>query len=832
MSQYPARDKRLNISTKPKNTVSLIGRTKKAKGKVQLDINGYGYSKKLVSVANREQPVSNAESLKKDRKTMIKSKLLQVQKRDRTLATFDAWRIVNAIYKAMLASMEGRRKDAEDVAQNVVAKLERHAARDAAFIPFVEMIQDMVEEELMYAGFIKTAKTYILYRDTRAKLRIERGGVPKKVRELSDTSKKYFRNPLSEFVYYTSYSKWIPEERRRETWIETVGRYVDFMRENIGDKLIEKEYEEIKDYMLRMKALGSMRLLWSAGKAARATNVAAYNCSFVAPTKWRDFGEIAYILMCGTGLGFSVERQNTELLPVIKRRTGKKLKTFVIPDSKEGWSDAIIKGLGVWSAGNDIEFDYSLIRQQGARLVTMGGRASGPAPLRSLLDFAHEKILAREGRRLSPIDVHDIICKIGEVVVMGGVRRSALISFSDLEEKEMKEAKNGQFYLSHPERSMANNSVAYNKKPTAEEFLGEWLNLVYGHSGERGIFNRGSVQKQIPARRWPLFKDYAGTSGLNPCGEIILRSKQFCNLSEVVARAEDTEEDLMNKVRVATILGTYQSLLTDFPYLSSEWKKSCEEERLLGVSVTGQWDCPALRNPQTLRKLKEIAIETNKKYARRFGINESTAITCVKPSGNGSQLFDSSSGCHPRYAKYYIRRVRIESHNPIFHMLKDMGVPHHPEMGQLQEVSSTYVVEFPVKAPENAITRNDLNAIEHLKYWKMLKENYTEHNPSVTIQVGDDEWMRVGNWVYENWDLVGGISFLPKDEHVYRLAPYEEISKERYEELVQGFPKIDFSKIVLYEYEDATTSSKELACSAGTCEIDIVPEMKREEKEA
>ncbi len=746
----------------------------------------------------------------------------RVQKRNGLFVPFDVERISSAIYKAMLASNEGEKKDAEALAKKVSIKLNRIAARDKGFVPHVEKIQDMVEEELILGDFAKVAKAYILYRQKRAELRSERGEVPEKVRELSNESKKYFRNPLAEFVFYTTYSRWIPEERRRETWVETVNRYVDFMKENLGNSLTEKEYKEVYDYMISMKALGSMRLLWSAGKAARATNVAAYNCSFIGPTKWRDFGEIAYVLMCGSGLGFSVERQNTELLPIIKKQTGKKLETLVIADSKEGWSDAIVLGLTTWANGKDIDFDYSKIRPQGARLHTMGGRASGPDPLRNLLVFAREKMLTNQGRRLSPIDVHDIICKIGEVVVMGGVRRSALISLSDLDDVEMKEAKNGQFYISHPERSMANNSVAYNEKPSSEHFLEEWLNLVKGRSGERGIFNRGGLQNQVPARRWKVFKKDAYRSGLNPCGEINLKSKQFCNLSEVVARPEDTEKTLMDKVRVATLLGTYQSTLTNFPYLSKEWKKNCEEERLLGVSITGQWDCPALRNEKTMRKLREVAIATNKKYAKRFGINESTAITCVKPSGNGSQLFDSSSGCHPRYAEYYIRRVRIEVHNPLFKLLKSIGIPYHPEVGQPADSATTFVVEFPIKAPVGAVTRHGQKAVDQLRYWKMLKENYTEHNPSITVQVEDNEWVMVGNWVHENWDMVGGISFLPKSDHVYKLAPYEEITKEQYEQLIEHFPEIDFSKIVLYEYDDETTGSKELACVSGTCEIDPV----------
>jgi ribonucleoside-diphosphate reductase alpha chain len=526
-----------------------------------------------------------------------------------------------------------------------------------------------------------------------------------------------------------------------------------------------------------------------------------------------------YILMCGTGLGYSVERQTVELLPIIKKQSGTKLTTHIIADSKEGWADAFILGLKTWSEGNDIEFDYSGVRPEGARLKTMGGRASGPRPLIELIEFSRRKMFEKQGRRLSPIDVHDIICMIGQVVVSGGVRRSALISLSDLDDMEMRNAKNGQFYLTHPERSMANNSVAYNEQPSATVFMDEWLNLAKAGSGERGIFNRGSLEEQLPKRRWNIFAPDASTSGLNPCGEIILKSKQFCNLTEVVARAEDTEKDLLNKVRIATILGTYQSTLTNFQYLSKEWKKNCEEERLLGVSITGQWDCPALRNPKTLEKLRKEAIAVNKKYAKRFGASESTAITCVKPSGNGSQLFDSSSGMHPRHAPYYIRRVRIERHNPLFQMLKDMGVPYQPEVGQDEKTASTFVMEFPIKAPSKALVKKDIDAMELLEYWKTLKEYFTEHNPSVTVSVGSDEWLKVGNWVYENWNMVGGLSFLPKDDHIYKLAPYEEISKEKYETLAAQFPTLDFSKIVLYEYGDTTESANELACVAGVCEI-------------
>lgn len=748
----------------------------------------------------------------------------KIQKRNGAIVSFNFEKITNAIYLAMIETDKSfERKNAEEITEKIKNKLSNI---DKEIIN-VEKIQDLVEEELMKNDYVKVAKEYILYRQKRTEHR-ENKQASDELEKLSKESQKYFPNLLSEFVYHSTYSRWIQKENRRETWVETIDRYISFMKENLKDKLFEKEYEEIREYMLNMKAMGSMRLLWAAGEAVRATNVAAYNCAFIAPLKWQDFGEIAYILMCGTGIGFSVEEHVIARLPMIEYQSKEKIKTFVIQDNKEGWADSIVLGLKTWSEGKDINFDYSKIRAQGARLKTMGGRASGPDPLRLLLIYIKEKILSRQGRRLSTIDVHDIICKIGEIVVMGGVRRSALISLSDLDDISMREAKNGQFYLTRPERMMANNSVIYNTKPSSERFLEEWLNLIKGQSGERGIFNRGSLEKQLPARRWDNFEKDLNTSGINPCGEICLKSKQFCNLSEVIARQDDTEKTLMNKIRIATILGTYQSALTNFPYLSKEWKKNCDEERLLGVSITGQWDCPVLRNPSTLRKLKEVAIETNKKYARRFGINESTAITCVKPSGNGSQLFDSSSGCHPRHSKYYIRRVRIEGHNPIFHMLRDNGMPFYPEVGQHKETSNTFVLEFPMKSPKKAITRNNLNAMEHLEYWKILKENYTEHNPSVTISVSENEWIKVSNWVYENWDLIAGLSFLPKSDHVYKLAPYEEISREKYYQMVKTFPKIDFSKIVLYEYDDTTSGSKELACVANLCEIDMSSDISTE----
>lgn len=743
-----------------------------------------------------------------------------VKKRDGRVVSFDQARITNAIYRAMQATGEGSpAQDPQRVSDRVVRELRKKYP--SAYIPSIEEIQDVVEEALILMDFPKTAKAYILYRSKRAEVREKQAVIPERVRQLVKESKKYFRNALGEFIYYRTYSRWIEEEGRRETWIETVDRYLNFMRENLADALKEEEYEELKSAILRQEVMPSMRLMWSAGKAARTSNVSAYNCSFIAPSKLSDFAEIMYLLMCGTGVGFSVESQNVQKLPLIQRQTGKALKTHVIEDSKEGWGDALTLGLKAWFSGKDVAFDFSKLRPAGSRLKTMGGRSSGPEPLKALLEFARVKILNRQGKRLSNIDVHDVICKLAEVVVMGGVRRSALVSLSDLDDEEMRLAKTGQFYLSSPHRSMANNSAVYNEKPNATQFFEEWLALAKSGTGERGIFNRGGLNKQLPGRRWKVFEKDWARSGINPCGEIILKSKEFCNLTEVVARPEDTETTLLKKIRLATILGTYQSALTNFQYISNEWKKNCETERLLGVSVTGQWDCPAVRSAAVFKKLRDRAIEVNREYAKRFGINPSAAITCVKPSGTVSQLVNSASGMHPRHAQFYIRRVRISATDPLFQMLKDQKFPYHPEVGQLESSATTYVLEFPVKSPKGGVFRNDLSALQQLEYWRIVKENYTEHNPSVTVSVGEDEWIEAANWLYKNWDMLGGLSFLPRAEHVYQLAPYEEITQEKYNELAAKMPDIDFASIVAYEAEDQTAGAHELACVGGVCEVDL-----------
>ncbi|MBI5621419.1 ribonucleoside-triphosphate reductase [Candidatus Falkowbacteria bacterium] len=749
--------------------------------------------------------------------------LKNIQKRDGNIVPFDSARIEHAIFRAMTASAEGSEADATRVTGMVLdslVALQQELPGTKEFIPTVEVIQDIVEAQLMEAGFTKTAKAYILYRQERTAIRRKVGFVPERVKELVAESKQYFRNSLAEFVYYRSYARWIPEEGRRETWIETVDRYLDFMHENLNSKLTEAEYAEIRAAILKQEAMPSMRLFQFAGKPARRSNVCAYNCSFIAPRKLSDFAEIMYISMCGTGAGWSVESQNIQALPQIKPQMGKKLATYVIPDSREGWADALTLGLKTWFAGKDINFDFSLIRPAGSRLKTMGGKSSGPEPLRSLLEFTRARVLRRQGRRLTNMDAHDIICKIGECVVAGGVRRSAMISLSDLDDEAVRDCKQGQFYLSESQRMLANNSAVYADQPTSTQFMDEWIALMKSGSGERGIFNRGGLLKTLPKRRLDQYKHKAYPAwGTNPCGEIILESKEFCNLSEVVARADDTEATLLKKVRIATILGTYQASLTYFPYLSAEWKQNCEREALLGVSITGQWDSAAVRRPKVLQKLRAEAIRVNKQYAKRFGVNVSTCITCVKPSGTVSQTVDCASGMHPRHSPYYIRRVRISATDTLFKMLRDQGVPYYPEVGQTLAKATTFVLEFPMKAPDGAICRDDLTALQQLEHWKIVKEHYTEHNPSVTISVGENEWIAVANWVYEHWDLVGGLSFLPRLNHVYQLAPYEAINRERYEELLKKVEHLDFSKIVTYESEDATELKRELACVGGSCEL-------------
>jgi len=750
---------------------------------------------------------------------LYKKHLPTIQKRDGRVVPFEFNKVINAVERAFGETKEGSPEDAQDVASLVVAQLVSIARAHKNFVPSVEGCQDEVERQLMASGFAVTAKSYILYRANRAKLRD--AVIPDHLRAIAAESSKYFfNNPLGEFVYLRTYARWIEKEQRREHWIETVDRYMGFMQKNLGEKLTKAEYTDIREAILNQKVMPSMRAMQFSGPPAERCNTCLYNCAFIAPSKLRDFGDIMYLSMQGVGVGYAVESWNVEKLPQIAKQTGAKLETYFIHDSKEGWCDALVLGLRTWYEGKDVEFDYSLVRPAGARLMTMGGKASGPEPLRSLLTFARETILRRQGRRLRPIDVHDLICKIGECVVAGGVRRTAMISLSDLDDSDLRDAKKGQFYRTHPHRSVANNSAVYETKPSNVELMDEWVALMKSETGERGIFNRGALDKQLPKRRLDHYDGDVGQMGTNPCGEILLAgSGQFCNLSEVVARFDDTEETLLEKIKLATILGTYQSSLTNFHYIDKAWAKNCEAERLLGVSITGQWDCPAVRSEAVLERLKTTAIATNKRYAKRFGISESTAVTCVKPSGTVSQTLNCSSGMHPRHSPFYIRRVRISATDALFKMLADQGVPYHPEVGQEVASANTFVLEFPVKAPGKSIFKDDQTALEQLEYWKMWKEHYTEHNPSATISVGEDEWIGVAAWVYANWDLVGGLTFLPRESHAYLLPPYEAITKERYDELAKAFPEIDYAQLLVYERTDETEQAREAACAGGACEL-------------
>lgn len=761
------------------------------------------------------------------------NKIKNVRNREGEIISFNINKIADAVYKAFIETKEGEKKEAKDVATKVFYKLIQIKSKstDKNFIPTVEMIQDLVEALLMDMGYHTTAKSYILYRSKRAELRKEVGIIPTESKKVFDDSSSYFVSSYEEFIFYRTYSKWQDGLGRRETWIETIDRFMAYMKKNLGDKMSAKDYRDVREAILKQEVCPSMRLLWSAGEACDKTNVWAYNCSYVAPGAWQDLGEIMYILMCGAGLGFSVESETVQKFPQIKRQTGKKLATHVVADSKEGWADAYILGCKAWADGYDVEFDFSKIRPSGARLKVAGGRASGPQPLIDLINFTKKKILARQGKRLTNLDLHDIVCQIGLIVVAGGVRRSALISLSDIDDESMRKSKQGQFWVDNGQRSMANNSAVYNQKPSASEFLNEWIELIKSGTGERGIFNRGGLMTQLPKRRIDNWKkagiiDDQNTivdlPGSNPCGEITLRSKQFCNLTSIVVRPRDTVADLKRKVRLSTILGTYQATLTKFGYLSKEWKNNCDEEALLGVSITGYYDNKTIRTDKVLSDLREESIKVNKEFAKKFGINSSTCITTIKPHGNSGQLLYVGSGMHPWYAKYYIRRVRISTNDPLFQLIKDQGVPFKAEVGYSTANSTVAVVEFPIKAPEGAVTRDQVSAIDLLNEWKRLKVNYIEHNPSVTIYVGEDEWIKVANFIYENWDIVGGLSFLPRSEHVYQLAPYEEITKEEYSNRMKEIKHIDFSKLVYYEQEDNTVGAKEFACVSGVCSIDDI----------
>lgn len=645
-----------------------------------------------------------------------------------------------------------------------------------------------------------------------------------------------FRNKAAEFVCVRTYARWIDENNRRETWAETVDRLVTFFEEERGEKIPKKVLRKVREYMLSHDVMPSMRAVHSAGGAARADNTCMYNCSFRKINSIEAFAECLYILMCGTGFGFSVLPEDVENLPEVPEIIADAAGTFVVPDNRAGWADSVKHLLQALYAGRDLDIDYSKLRPKGARLKTMGGRSSGPAPLITLHQYIREVFQNAQGRKLTTVECHDICCQIAEIVVVGGVRRSSEISLSALQDEEMRHAKDWPVPV---RRYMANNSTVYPEKPDAVTFLREWGSLAASGSGERGIFNLGSARAKAPNRR-----ESSLIAGTNPCGEICLRDKEFCNLSEVVVRSEDDLDTLLDKVTTATWIGVIQSTFTHFPYLSPEWKENCEEERLLGVSITGQMDNPRVLTEDALKAMKARAQRTARHAAKVLGVNPPAAITCVKPSGTVSQLVDSASGIHPRFSEYYIRRYRISATDPLFHMMRDQGVKFMPEVGQRRkdwnaaergdrdvctiyvdgekwskDKVTTWVVAFPVKAPRGSVTRDEMSALDQLEWYKKIQENWCEHNASMTVYVKDEEWFEVGNWVYKHWDIINGVSFLPYDGGKYELAPYEHISKEEYEEMLEKFPDIDYGMLSEFEADDNTTGSKSYACVGDKCEL-------------
>ena len=618
------------------------------------------------------------------------------------------------------------------------------------------------------------------------------------------------------FIATSRYARWLEDEGRRETWNETVARYINFMGSKV--KLPNQTWDELEDAILNLEVMPSMRALMTAGDAAERDNTCIYNCSYLPVDHIRAFDEAMFILLCGTGVGFSVERQFISKLPEVPEILETTSDVIMVKDSKEGWAKSLHKLMTHLYDGDIPTWDTSEVRPAGARLKTFGGRASGAEPLEDLFKFVVAKFKAATGRKLNSLECHDIMCKIGEIVVVGGVRRSAMISLSNLSDGRMAHAKSGSWWENEGQRALANNSAAYTEKPDMETFMREWLALVESKSGERGIFSRVAADKHVEKNGR---RETGHEWGTNPCSEIILRPYQFCNLTEVVVRHSDSIDDLKRKVRLATILGTIQSTFTKMPYLRKIWQKNTEEERLLGVSLTGIMDnfllSKTIDSSRWLAEMKQVAIQTNKEYADKLGIEHSVAITCVKPSGTVSQLVDSASGIHARHSEYYIRTVRGDNKDPLTQFMKDSGIPAEP---CVMKPDATTVFSFPMRSPVGAITRNDMTALEQLALWKNYALAWCEHKPSVTITVRDAEWMEVGAWVYENFDICSGISFLPHSDHTYAQAPYQDITKEEYEELYEKMPKaIDWAALSLYEKEDTTSGSQTLACTAGACEI-------------
>jgi ribonucleoside-triphosphate reductase len=748
-------------------------------------------------------------SSKVKRNGAVKLPMLIV-KRDGRVVPFDAQRIERALSKCFASIGREPQITISELTKRVVNVVSAQFEQ-----PTVEGVQDIVEIVLQAAGEYEAAKHYILYRAEHQKQRQLRP-IPASVRQAFAEADQYFPSQLQKFQFYDKYARFNYDLGRRETWIETVERAVNFLRELSNNKLSTQDYQAIQQAILNMDVMPSMRLLAMAGAAGRRNNITLYNCSYMPVDSIDSFVEALIISMSGCGVGFSVERQYVEQFPRIQRQHGQTIETLLVEDTSEGWSNALRMGLQAWFEGRDMHFDYSAVRPSGAPLRTKGGRASGPEPLRKMLDFTRARILARQGSFLRPLDAHDIMCMVGNAAVSGGVRRTAMISLFDFDDREMRLCKSGDNLQGNDHRWNANNSAVWPDRELSQtEIIRFLLDMVESGRGEPGIFNRRSAIATKPARR------ETREFGTNPCGEIILRPFQFCNLTSAIARSTDTAETIAEKVRLATIIGTIQSTATHFPGLRPQWAENCRQERLLGVDLNGQMDSLIAQSAEIQAQLRELAVKTNAQYAALLDIEPSAAITCVKPSGNSSQLLDCSSGLHARWSPYYIRNVRVANHSPVCKVLRDCGTPMDPENGQTPEDAQTWVVHFPVQSPAGAVFRNDRSAVQQCNYWLQNKRHYTEHNPSVTITYRPDEVIDLVKWIWEHQNEVGGMAFLPSFDAKYAQLPYIEIGLTEYQELVSEFPEIDFSKIYRYEEEDLTKASQELACSAGYCDIDL-----------
>lgn len=750
--------------------------------------------------------------------TSLKFSKRNITKRDGRRTTFDRNKILSAIKRCFVNGVRTSEGTASHLADQVTSAVVNILGQHRSDLG-VEDVQRYVLQQLWAQGHFEAAEHYQNYREQRRKER-EVSPVNDDFAKAVAEDAKHFPTPLQYYQFISKFARFKEDLGRRETWRECCDRVMNWFRgisKKYNAHVSDEEWESLDSALYNLEASCAMRVVQMAGPALERCEVGCYNCAYAPIDSLESFAELLYILMQGSGVGFSVEYDYISLLPRIKKqKEGKKavVHKIIVEDSTEGWCDAYLAGLKAWFNGEDAEFDLSLIRPAGARLKTKGGRASGPLPLKELLDFARRLILSRQGGYLTDLDVHDLCCVTGKIVQVGGVRRASCISLSDLDSLLMRDAKSGTWYEKAKWRTMSNNSSVYEEKPDAVEFMEEWLALAKSGSGERGIFNRLALLRHLPKRRKRL------KYGTNPCAEIVLRPKSFCNLTIAVARLEDTEETLTHKVTTATFFGKLQSLCTDFKYISSNWSESCKEERLLGVDITGHADCPILRygasnRAELLQRLAKVVEEKDLELSKRWNINQSPANTCVKPGGDSGVFFDCGSGVSPRFSDHQIRNVRQSVNDPVTQLMKDEGVP----WAVAPEDESLVVFSFPKASPEGSTTRDQMTAIEQLENWLEWKLNWAEHSVSCTVYVDTHEWLAVGNWVYEHFDDVLGISFLPRDNGSYVLAPNEQITKEQYDKMVAEFPAINWSKLTRYEREDCTTSHQVLACSGDKCEI-------------